>query len=154
MAVRPYIRFRFRDNNGGKAQMRVYPRDTSEAGASAYALALASACATLSDAVLYEVTIIWPLAIPAPPATPPDSDVRTAAVLFYRNATDVASVTLPAPRALLFETAGPYAGLRITRASAQLSGLLQTLDGLVQGLLDPLGRPYGPVFSVGGRTRI
>ena len=152
--MRTYIKLRFVDNNDKQAQLRVYPGAVSEAGAKAYALALAAALQSVSTAVLVGVEIVWPMPVDNPPSPGPQSDVDVYALLFYRNDTRAASIRVPSPGGLPTENAGAYAGIRYTRSNLAVSGLLVTVETIVQGLVDGLGRPYPPTFSVGGRIEL
>ena len=152
--MRTHIKLRFVDNNDKQAQLRVYPGATSETGARAYALALAAALQSVSTAVLVGVEIVWPMPVDNPPAPGPQSDVDVYALLFYRNDARVASIRVPSPGGLPTENAGAYAGVRYTRADLAVSGLLVTVEALVQGVVDGLGRPYPPAFGVGGRVEL
>lgn len=140
----------FRDNSGKRARSRlVLSPDLPQATASAYALAVASALQGVSDATLESVTLRWTSGELSTPAPGPDSDVYRSLILFYRNGDDTASITVPSGARLLTETDGAYRGARVTRASVGMQGLLTSVDSLLLGALDPAGRPYGSLFSVG-----
>lgn len=79
----------------------------------------------------------------------PGSDSRRSATLFYSNGPGVARLVLPSPVAGLAETTGPLAGFRITRASAAAAGLLDELELIVAGTVQPNGEPWPPLFDNG-----
>lgn len=144
--------YRFRDNNGREAETLLrLPDALSFAGASARAEALAERLSALSDALLFEFEVIRSLDGPAGSIAQPDARVVHTAVLFYTAGDDIASIRVPAINLALVEGGGSYADIRITRDSANAQGLLGVLDSLMVGAVDPVGRPYGDFFLVGGR---
>lgn len=142
------------DNNGQTAQVRLHCPFRDKAAVEGFALTAASRIGAVSDAVVSKVEQVWSADLPASAPPGPLSNVELRTVLFYRNGPDVSALTLPSATLLPVETSGPYAGVRTTRELLDLSGLLAPVQGLVAGALDPVGRPYGPVFSVGGRTKL
>ena len=145
----------FRDNNGKVAEMTVpFGPGDDIAGALTALLNLAPFLASVSSATITHAAILkeYPGPSTAPPG--PNSSVKRATVLFYRNGDDTASILVPSVALVHFEAAGAYSGQRITRDSAALSGVLTSLDNLLTGTLDDVGRPYGDHFLVGGVTRI
>jgi hypothetical protein len=146
---------RFVDNNDNTAECRLYTGPgASHAGAVSMASALAPLLSAISDAHLFSFNVSERVTLAGTPPAALTSDVRRGAVLFYRNSDDTASLLVPSVPPVHFETTGPFSGKRITRKSAQLSGLLSALDMLASGALDGAGRPYGDYFSVGGATEI
>lgn len=146
------VTFEWVDNSGKVSEHRLHaPASQEFGGVASQGLALANVMQAVSSARLRSLTIsqVFATGGDAPPS--PDSDARTYALLLYRNGSDTSSIVVPSPAGVLFEVVGPYAGRRITRESAALSGLLPTLDTLVQEFLDSVGRPYGATFVVGGR---
>lgn len=150
---RPYVVYHWRDNNDGRAEVRLYPPDVSSYTAIAsFALAMAVVLQAVSDARLVRFEVVHIFEVEGSPAPAPESDVRSYGLLFYRNGVNVSSILVPSVSELLTETDGPFAGVRITRSRLDVLGLLPAFDALVAGALDPLGRPYGNSFSVGGRV--
>jgi hypothetical protein len=147
-----FVDFSFVDNNGGKAKVRARFGGGFDAVASA-ATALATALEAISDARLVSFSVVSTFARAEAPPAQLTSNVMRVGLLFYRNGDDTASFYLPSIVAVLAETSGPYQGRRITRDSAGMLGLLESLDRLLDGALDPCGRPYGSAFSVGAITR-
>jgi hypothetical protein len=146
--------YRFLDSNGNTSQMRLRFPDLSDAELVTTVASSAALFQAVSDAALVEVKISRTFPIANPPAPGPLSDVRTIALLFYSNGDTLSSIRLPAATALPVETSGAYAGFRITRQTLDLSGLLTQVDGMVDGALDPVGRPYGTTFVVGSRAEL
>lgn len=145
----------WRDNNGKRAETKYTPGpEDNWVGSVAVGLNIAAALAAVSDAVIERVEFRTFIDLDTGIAAPPTSDVKRAAVFFYRNGDNVSSLRLPSPTLLLVETSGPYAGVRITPASVALSSLLAQVAGMVAGAFDPVGRPYGPTFVVGGITQL
>lgn len=151
----PVVTLHWEDNNGAVAETRFRLGDgVGYPEAEAVSTAIAEAAQDCSDAVLVRIELQWRFDIALPPAPAATSDVRRAAILFYRDGNILASFRVPSPIELLAETSGEYAGIRITPDSLDLLGLLPKVQGLVANALDPLGRPYGGDFSVGGITRV
>lgn len=145
------IRYQWVDNNGKRAQVQqTTGPDVSFDGAVSLALGLAPLMQALSDAALVAFTITQRTTVPSPPAPGPQSDYRRYALFFYRDGDVCASVRVPSPTLLLAETSGLYAGQRITRERLEVLTLLPSVEALPQGALDPVGRPYGGTFIVGG----
>lgn len=146
-------RIYFRDNNGKVAVMTV-PFGPGEdiAGALQALLALVPFVAAVSDASVTHAEIVKEYSGPSSSPPAPGSDVKRATVLFYRNEDDTSSVLVPSVALVHFEATGPYSGKRVTRQSASLSGVLSSLDNLLAGALDDVGRAYGTYFIVGGVT--
>lgn len=149
------LAFFMSDNNGHEAETGVNLREgTTFDGALAYAQALESALSALSSARIDGAEYKRIIKSGASPGNLAFADMRSDALLFYRNGLDFASFRVPSPKQLLFESSGPYADVRITRQSLDVSGLLAQVDNFLAGCLDPLGRPYPTSFIVGGRSRI
>lgn len=151
--MRPFIRFHFTDGGARKAQVRLYPHDTSASlVSSGRVLTIAAAMSGVSDAAIVKAEVIYPVDISIIPLDAVNSNVNRSAVLFYRNGGDTASFAVPSARPVLAEVTGEYAGGRITRDSLGVLDLLPLVDALLTGFIDPAGRPYGSSFSVGGFT--
>lgn len=149
----PVVTLLWVDNNGAIARTQFRPGVANNyAGALARALSIASAMQAVSLATLMRVQIELELTIPSAPAPSPDSDTRRAAILIYRDGDNAASLRVPSPPLLLAETSGLYAGVRISRERLAVLALLSNVEALSTGLVDPLGRPYGTAFTVGGIT--
>lgn len=147
----PIAVYTFVDNNGGKAETRLhFPGGLSAGEVLSSALALASLFQAVSSATIVDVAVRWSISLPNPGAPLPGSSATRAALLFYRNGGDCATVRVPSPSVLLAETSGLYAGIRITRERLAVLTLLATVEALPEGAVDPLGRPYGTTFTVGG----
>lgn len=147
--------YQWRDGEGKRAEVRVYFTGPQTHGAIVTrAVAMASAFEAVSDARLVSVTIEHTIPFTGSTPAEPGSDRSTYALLFYRNELRVASIRVPSPGRLLTEVAGPYAGVRYTRDTLQLSGLLVTVEDIASGLVDSLGRPYPSTFSVGSRVQL
>lgn len=140
--------YTFVDNNGAKAQMRVWFAGTFDQAASA-ANALAAVLSSISSAHILSLTVSQTTVTTGLPAAQPSSNVKRVGLLFYRNGDETSSFYLPSIAGLPADTSGPYVGRRITRGTLGVSGLLESVDGLLFGTIDPTGRPYGSTFSVG-----
>ena len=152
---RPHVVYHWRDDGEGRAETRVYFAGSTDYGAiAAKAAALAPLLEAVSSArlVRYELRfeLPWQSAVPAAP----DSNARSYTLLFYRNNDRVASIKVPSAGRLPYQTSGPYAGVRVTRADLAMSGMLDVVESLAAGMVDRLGRPSPTTFSVGGRVEL
>lgn len=142
--------YHFADNNGKRAETRLHLGGDFISDASiGLALMLASALQGASDARLVRVELAASFNRPGAAGPQLGSDVRRTGILFYRNGDDCSSFSLPSLNRLYAESSGRYAGVRVTRSSLDLWNMLNTMDTLLVGALDPVGRPYGSRFSVG-----
>jgi hypothetical protein len=58
-------------------------------------------------------------------------------------------MVIPSPIKSLVEETGPFAGFRITRASAAAAGLLDELESIVAGTVLDDNTPFPSQFDVG-----
>lgn len=148
------LRFHAEDNNGKRAEVRVWKQATDFAGAAAFAAALATALQALSDASFVSYDIFPPRVSFDPPPPGPNSDARTYTILFYREGADVASIGVPSAGKLPHQNDGPYTGIRVLRDDIAVSGLLGSVEAIASWLVRPDGREYPTAFSVGGRVEL
>lgn len=149
------IEYLWADNSGKTATCSISTGPgASYAGAEVLAATLAPLLQAVSDAALLGYTISTPNRVPSPPQPGLQSDVKRAALLFYRDGNNCASIYVPSPSLLLAETSGFYAGIRITRERLAVLTLLAQVEALPAGTLDAVGRPYGSTFTVGGITKL
>ncbi len=147
------IVYSWEDNTGNISGNTLHaPLSLVGGGVELLAAQLAEAMEAVSTARLLSYDIRYSSGTLTSPGPSLDSDCTYYGLLLYRNGDDCSSFVVPSPSGVLFESGGPYGGALITRRSLALSGLLAQVDTILQGFLDPVGRPYGTVFIVGGRT--
>jgi hypothetical protein len=145
------------DNKGNKAQFG-FKLASDEGQGVSFALALdraaiiAELLTRLSDAHVTGYKVSRTTTMPGLPAPSPSSNIwRRCQFLFRDDATGRRdSVTIPSYRTNLpFDTTGPYRAIRIRREGLLLSGLLDSVQGLVAGTVDRNGVPFPPDCVVG-----
>lgn len=143
------------DNNGAPSTVEFRPGIAdNDAGLLNRIRTIADAMQSISTGAIVKAEIVWKFDIASPAAAAPGADLQDYGIFYLRGETGVASVSVPATKRLLADVDGDYAGVRISRARLQVLGLLSTVDNMVSGALDPVGRPYGTVFSVGGYAKL
>lgn len=148
--MRSQIDFWTYDNNGRRAVAGFFLRDdTPPELALSFANLLRGPFLALTQNRLvggyYRINEQWSDAEPAQPG----ADSRRSATLFYSNVENSARLVLPSPAPGLAELAGPFAGFRITRESAQLAGKLATIEALISGAVLIGGDPWPETFDIG-----
>jgi hypothetical protein len=106
----------------------------------------------LSDATLIAVKYVW--GWHDTEYTPPPSGATTQVklALFYRSDERYEALHVPAPKASLFETDGPYAGIRLNMADTAVQDLIDNLTTALSGVVDEVGNPFPTTFLAGGRV--
>lgn len=138
------------DNNGRRALTGMYLPDGTPAGSAlAFANLVRPRYLALTQNRLTGAKYVVRLAGPDLGTAAPGADSRRSATLFYSAGADVARLVIPSPVPGLAELAGPFAGYRITRESAQAAGLLDELEALVAGTITATGAPWPSDFEVG-----
>lgn len=138
------------DNNGRPTQFGMFlPDATGEAAALAFANMLRAPVLALSSAKLLGAELRIKLSGEVPRVIAAGADSRRSLTLFYSTGSETARLIIPSPVPGLAETAGPFAGYRVTRDSAAAAGLLAELDAIVAGTVTETGEPWPGPFSVG-----
>lgn len=101
----------------------------------------------LSDARFIRATLEYRFQIISPELAPLSSNVRRKALLIFQNADDeLDALTIVSPIDNLYESDGPYAGIRVKPA------LIHDLEALFDDIefVTKDGRNFGPLFVAGG----
>lgn len=150
------IRIAVRDGNGKTSETSLRVADESQGGSYALALyraqAVVSAIQGLTDAYVYQFTIEREYALSGVSVAGPSSNIYRKLQLFFREDGSLqgSSITIPSYRtALPFDANGPYRAIRLQRQAVVLSGMLASVQGLVQGTVAPNGDAFPTYFRVG-----
>jgi hypothetical protein len=113
------------------------------------AIAIADRMAALSNAVLTKIELVWRWTIDDP-ATPADSsDIsRKILMLVTNDAGDINGMIIPSPSAAIWETIGPYAGIRLDLLTAAAVGFAEML--LAVDLRTATNDAFGTTLVTGG----
>jgi hypothetical protein len=111
---------------------------------------LQSAIAGISDARLVrrEIKWRWHDASPQPASGP--APANSHLVLFYRNEADYDALFLPAPKAELWEAAGPYAGVRLDTNNPFVQSAMGDFNLALASAVGAVFPFVGSTFVVGG----
>lgn len=149
------VEYRFIDNNNRRAETILrLPDELTFGQASARAEQFAALFAAVSDARLDDFVISRRFPGPAGSTATALASVQHTTVLFYSDGEQTSSIRMPALNRFVAEVDGPYAGIRVTRQSAAVGGILGILDTMLAETLDPTGRPFPGTFYVGGRDDV
>jgi hypothetical protein len=143
----------FADREAGQSRPAFrLPFLTSVADANAVMSAITADMLPLSDAILVAVRLIWGWhdTEPTPPPSGPTTQVKLA--LFYRSDERYEALHVPAPKESLFETDGPFAGLRLNLSDTAVQVLIDNLTASLSGVVDETGEPWPATFLVGGKV--
>lgn len=114
-----------------------------------YAENLAAKMQTLSNGLVSKIQLTWRYTADDPPEPPSDStNERKVLLLMVNDADEINGIVVPSPAELIFETIGPYAGIRVDLASAGAIGwqaMLLTMD-----LRTDDNRAVGTELAAGG----
>jgi len=119
------VQLDYKDNEREARVTYRFPFSTPVATLFSDALYYHSMIAPLSNAVLFRINIRYGMSDRnhAPPAS--DSDVRRYLALFYRNGDESTAFWIPSPNMGYFETAGPYAGIRLDTSRPEVAALVE-----------------------------
>lgn len=139
----------FNDRDGNRAKATCYcPIAASEDNAWALAMLIGDRMQAFSDGVLFKIELTWKYRIESPATPPDDSTVERKLLLLMTNEDEeINGMIVPSP-ADVFESTGPYAGIRLDLASAGAIGFADML--LVVELQTSDNRPVGTVLAAGG----
>jgi hypothetical protein len=125
---------------------------TSVADANAIMTAVTADMLPLSDAVLIGVKFVWSWHDTdySPPPIGATTQIKLA--LFYRSDERYEAIHIPAPKESLFETEGPYAGIRLNIADGAVATLIDNLTTSLSEVVDETGEAFPTTFLVGGKV--
>lgn len=106
----------------------------------------------ISDAVVDEIKLYY-RGYENTPATPAiGSEVAQFVGLYYSNEGEFDAVFIPAPKPSLYETVGPYAGIRVDTSNPTVLALLESLNLALATAGASVSFPLGSGFMAGGRV--
>lgn len=129
-----------------------FPLSLGMATIIAAALELRSRMLALSDAVSPEVKFFHRQQVSGDTFGGFDVPIASALGLFYRNDGEFDALYIPAPLPTLFETTGPYAGIRLDTADATVAAMVEELNLALAATGALIAFPVGPGFLGGGRV--
>lgn len=106
--------------------------------------------AQLTDAIVSRTMFSWVWTDPTPPSAGILSDTKRSGLLYYRNSERWEMFRIPSPKGGLFETTGPYAGIRLDRTNPAVEASLQALSTGLTQTVTPEGNEWPDEFIVGG----
>ncbi len=105
----------FRDRDANRAKVTCYCAvGLSETDAWMLAAAISERMSALSDATLTKVELAWRYTVDSLGTPADSSDIsRKILMLVTNDAGDINGLIIPSPSAAIWETTGPYAGIRL-----------------------------------------
>jgi hypothetical protein len=146
--------FFLRDNNEALASFRLYmPDGVSVSEVGAFANGLRSPLLAVTSATLVQAN--WQLVFDYPNPAPAsvDSDVYRRFIALFRTDEQFAAITIPSPGTLPLDVAGTLRSIRLQEDAANVSGLLEALQSIVEGTVTPFGAPFPETYFSGGISR-
>lgn len=140
----------WRDRDANRAKATCYcPISTPEDTAWSLAIAIANCMVAISDAVLTKIELVWRWRVDDLGTPPEESTVeRKILMLVINEDAEINGMSIPSPRAALWETTGAYAGIRLDLLSAGAVGFADMLA--VIDLQTEDGRIFGTELAAGG----
>lgn len=144
--------FDWRDREGNRARTTMYaPFSSGAEEAAAMASAAYGHLTTLSNATIVRQSISHTQTDLADPSSAGDALVSSKLLLFYRNGDIYEWIMIPAPKAELFETEGPYSGIRVDYANPAVIALIDALTGGLGDVKTVEGDEFPSFYLVGGQ---
>jgi hypothetical protein len=144
------IKFTFIDRDRNEAAVTMYlPFAVSVDDALEWSYSTVSQFSALSNALVVRIQVSYKHTIDDPGLPDPQSNTRQNVMLFVENDQgDINALVVPSPRPLIFEQAGPYAGIRLDLAGA---AAVQFQAGILAYLLRTEdNRQFGTTLLTGG----
>jgi hypothetical protein len=140
----------FCDRGDNRSKMTSYaPFSTPVADVWNFAFSLGSLAQSMSNAALEKVELRWRHTVDSPAVAPIETDLSRKILLLVTNEDDeINAMTIPSPRVELWETIGPYAGIRLDLGSAGALGLVDMLEAMSLRTKDD--RQFGINLIAGG----
>ena len=147
------VKLLYGDRKGGVAQMRLrYPASISPAEAFLRGMQIHSVVAPLTSAVLLGVRIVYRITESAPGSASEAVPAASNLALFYRNGEEWNAIYVPAPTEELWETDGPFAGIRLDLGNPAVVSLLESLNLALAETGGEYFVSMGGTFVNGGRA--
>jgi hypothetical protein len=142
------IQFWWKDRDGNEGAIQWYvPSSVAYTDVLGDAIAVAiPRMQALTDAVFQRVVIEYKSSLFSPAEPPEGSTIRRKALLIFQNADEeLDALTILSPVSSLYETTGPYAGIRVD--PTQLVDLVDMLSSIAFRTKDD--RQFGSIFVAG-----
>lgn len=148
-----YATYRFKDNNGGVAEVR--RRYFSDAPPINAVLQCAPILQSISSAALFDIQIETEFQYDAEAPDELSTVYKRLYLLFRDNdRTTHGILSIPSPsQSLPIDETGAYRLVRLSREALLLSGMLDTLEGAVSSILLAGTTKFLTHYVVGGTTR-
>lgn len=148
------LEFFFTDNNGRTASSGLYLSDNiSVAAAVAKAQSIGPKLQAISNASLIGATITYNVVFSEINPVLEPCNLLDKLILIFREDANANSLVIPAPRALPYDSTGPYIGVRLHPDTPGVSAALAPLLAALQGTTTQWLEPFPLTFTVGGLTR-
>lgn len=138
-----------RDKGRALVTMRL-PFATSVADADSVTTQLHDKMTPLVNCVFTRVGWRWIFTEDAPETAAIGSNTRRQLALFYRNGDLWEAFYLPSPDPSIFETDGPYAGIRVDMSNPTVVAAIADLTAALAAVVTPEGDPFPDEFQAGG----
>ena len=147
------IQLVFADRGAGQSKPAFrLPFSTTVSNANAVMSAVIADMLPLSDAMLIGVKLIWGWHDTEPSLPPIGATTQVKLALFYRSDERYEALHIPAPKESLFETDGPYAGIRRNMADSAVVALIDNLTASLSDVVDETGQSWPTTFLAGGKV--
>lgn len=141
----------FLDRGGRKSVLSfLFPASVSPQSAIAWAIDTAPIVQGLSDAVPLSAKYEYRHMLDDIGAASFTSDARRKAFLYYRNGDEIEQISIPSPRSEIFESEGPYAGVRVDASAEAVLSFNAVIRDSPSGFQTPEGEPLPDEYDVGG----
>jgi hypothetical protein len=146
------IETQWRDALGNTGRVSLHVRDlTTVAEILSAAQSIVSAVNPVCTAVNFQASSTFRLAEYQPETAGEASNIFERAFFVFRNGDNRGVLSVPSPASLLFDVAGPYRVIRITRDRLGVLGLRANLEAAMARFIVPGGGAFPSTFVVGGR---
>jgi hypothetical protein len=106
----------------------------------------------ISDAVPDQFDIYYRWRDTTPPPAAIGSDTARFVAFYYSNGVDSDAIFVPSPNPAIFETLGPYAGIRVDTANPAVLSAVEVFNLALETAGASVSFPVGPGFVAGGRV--
>lgn len=150
-----YIDFDWRDNNANKSKTRLHlPASASLADFVTLANAYQTVVSAISNAPIVGAKVYTRVETLVNNPASPTSNVYDRLLIIYREDSTRGTITIPSPLPSLFESTGPWQGIRLDLENSATEALLSQLGAVLSTCVLPYDDspfPGGGTFT-GGRT--
>ena len=140
----------YKDNEREARVTLRFPFGLSASSIIAASEAIQSAIADISDALLVRREIRYRWYDREAPEASGTAPSQSYLALFYRKEGEYDAVFLPAPKAELWETSGPYAGIALDTGNPAVLALVDSFNLALAAAAGPIFLFDGAVFVAGG----